>query len=535
MHAPAAIVGWRSATLHTRALVVAILIIAVMAAARAAFAALVELRTDEAYYWTWSKEDVLSFLDHPPMIAWFVRAGTAVFGDTPFGARAGGLLALAGTQLLLADIVRRRTHGLAPMLFALLAPEAAAYYSLMMVLVAPDVPLVVFLTAMLWALIRLDESRDPRWWLLAGACGGLALLSKYTAVMFVPAILAFMLVPPKNRLWLLTPWPWLAGAVAVLVFSPVLIWNAQHHWASFAFQFVRLTAERPWSLAWFGDFVGLQWGLVGPLLFPLVVAGTAMAAWDGYRSKDGARILLATAAAVPFVYFLWRSGWMRISVTWPMVLWPPAFAAAALTLDDLRRRKHQWVRLLTRAAFLAIGGAGLVLLILAYYVIPGPLPLGKLDPIGQEAGYEEVARKAVELMENTGATWIATTEYRTYAMLRWHFKDRIPVVQINERSRFVGFDQEKLRRLDPQSALYVTPRGRIPTELWARMGVQRRTVGMARRTWRGRRLTKFYFQQTTGWRADFTPASGTLLYGATPYFPAGPRILCKGVRCRAPI
>jgi hypothetical protein len=77
------------------------------------------------------------------MIAWFVRAGTAVFGDTPFGARAGGLLALAGTQLLLADIVRRRTHGLAPMLLALLAPEAAVYYGLMMVLVAPDVPLVV--------------------------------------------------------------------------------------------------------------------------------------------------------------------------------------------------------------------------------------------------------------------------------------------------------------------------------------------------------------------------------------------------------
>jgi len=35
-----------------------------------------------AYYWTWSKENVLSFLDHPPMIAWFVRFGTAIFGDT---------------------------------------------------------------------------------------------------------------------------------------------------------------------------------------------------------------------------------------------------------------------------------------------------------------------------------------------------------------------------------------------------------------------------------------------------------------------
>ncbi|MCX7309321.1 MAG: glycosyltransferase, partial [Afipia sp.] len=56
------------------------------------YAAVADLRTDEAYYWTWSKENVLSFLDHPPMIAWFVRFGTAIFGDTNFGARFGGLL-----------------------------------------------------------------------------------------------------------------------------------------------------------------------------------------------------------------------------------------------------------------------------------------------------------------------------------------------------------------------------------------------------------------------------------------------------------
>ncbi|HVI64435.1 MAG TPA: glycosyltransferase family 39 protein, partial [Bradyrhizobium sp.] len=74
-----------------------------MTALRIAFAQLMELRTDEAYYWTWSKEHALSFLDHPPMIAWFIRFGTAIFGDTAFGARFAGILAMLMTQLLLAD------------------------------------------------------------------------------------------------------------------------------------------------------------------------------------------------------------------------------------------------------------------------------------------------------------------------------------------------------------------------------------------------------------------------------------------------
>src|ERR1700710_225490 len=82
-------------------------LIALLTAMRAIYAGVIELRTDEAYYWTWSKESVLSFLDHPPMIAWFIRFGTAIFGDTNFGARFAGLLAMLVTQLLLADIVRR--------------------------------------------------------------------------------------------------------------------------------------------------------------------------------------------------------------------------------------------------------------------------------------------------------------------------------------------------------------------------------------------------------------------------------------------
>src|ERR1700756_4203702 len=105
---------------------------AAMTALRIAYANLLELRTDEAYYWTWSKEHALSFLDHPPLIAWFIRFGTAIFGDTNLGVRFGGIVAMLAMQLLLADIARRVTRDTRAVVFALLMPEAALYYGLLM-------------------------------------------------------------------------------------------------------------------------------------------------------------------------------------------------------------------------------------------------------------------------------------------------------------------------------------------------------------------------------------------------------------------
>jgi 4-amino-4-deoxy-L-arabinose transferase-like glycosyltransferase len=218
------------------------------------YAGVLDLRTDEAYYWTWSKElPQLCFLDHPPMIAWFIKFGTSIFGDTNLGVRFAGILAMAATQLLLADIVWRVTYNARAVMLAVLLPEAALYYGLLMAKVAPDTAAIPFTVAMMWALVRLRESDDARWWLAAGLFGGLALLSKFTVVMLLPAVVAFTLVPDWRRRWLLSPYPWAAALIAVLLFSPVLIWNAQHDWASFKFQLVRATAARDVSLRTVGE------------------------------------------------------------------------------------------------------------------------------------------------------------------------------------------------------------------------------------------------------------------------------------------
>ena len=490
-------------------------LIVAMTALRVIYASVIDLRTDEAYYWTWSKEDVLCFLDHPPMIAWFIRSGTAIFGDSNFGVRFAGIVAMLVTQLLLADIVRRVTHDVRAIVLAVLLPEAALYYGLLMAKVAPDVALIPFAVAMFWALIRLHESGDGRWWLAAGVFAGLSLLSKFTAVMFLPAVAAFMLVPSWRRRWLLSPYPLAAALIAVVLFLPVLIWNYQHDWASFKFQFVRATATHEMSLRTVGDYIGLQFGLVGFVLLPVVLSGLTLTAWRGYRRSDPAAILLSTAVIVPFGYFFWKSLTLRIGDTWPMFMWPVGFAATAINIAMLRWEDFpRWMIKSTISWARAAIATGIVFVVLVflYYVVTPWNFIGKADPIGGEAGFQEVADRAQAELQKIGATWIATTDYRTYAMLRWYFSGRVPVIQINERERFLGFRDPGMNLIRGHTGLYV---GREPDDaspLWASIAAVRQPLERVDRSWRGIVMDTYALQRLTGWTPDLSPPPNSPLY-----------------------
>jgi len=490
-------------------------LIAAMTALRLTYAGAIDLRTDEAYYWTWSKESALSFLDHPPMIAWFIRFGTAIFGDTGLGVRFAGIVAMLVTQLLLADIVRRVTHDVRAVVLAVLMPEAALYYGLLMAKVAPDVAMIPFAVAMLWALVRLHESGDSRWWLAAGVFGGLALISKFTVVMLLPAVAAFMLVPAWRRRWLFSPYPFAAALIAVAVFFPVLIWNAQHDWASFRFQFVRAVATHELSLRTVGDYIGLQFGLVGFVLLPVVLFGVSLTAWRGYRRGDAVAILLSTAVIVPFFYFFWKSLTLRVGDTWPTFIWPAGFAAAAINIALLPREgfSAQLIRSSIGWAWTAIvSGMVFVVLVFLYYVVAPWNFLGSIDPIGNEAGYDQVAARAQAELAATGATWIATTDYRTYSMLRWYFNGRVPVIQINERGRFMGFRDPGMNRVEGHAGLYV---GRVPDDrspVWASIPAVRQPLERVDRNWRGLVMDTYALEKLTGWTPELSPPPDSPLF-----------------------
>src|SRR5258707_4640948 len=206
-------------------------------------AAFTPITFDEAYYWMWSKSLAGGYYDHPPMVAVVIRLGTLIAGDTELGVRLVSiLLALPmswaiyqATSVLFGG---RRVAATAAILLNVTLMAAVGT-----MIVTPDAPLLVASSFVLLALAKVLQTGRGAWWLAVGAAAGCALLSKYTALFFGPAILIWLIVVPKLRHWLISPWLYLGGLVAVLMFAPVIWWNADHHWVSFIKQIRRARIE----------------------------------------------------------------------------------------------------------------------------------------------------------------------------------------------------------------------------------------------------------------------------------------------------
>jgi hypothetical protein len=337
-----------------------------------------------------------------------------------------------------------------------------------------------------------------------------------------------MLVPDWRGRWLKSSYPYIAALIALALFLPVLIWNAQHDWASFRFQMVRATAAHQWSARTFGEFIGLQFGLVGFVLLPLVLASVGFTAWLGYRRREPVGILLSTAVLGPLAYFMWKSLSLRVGDTWPMFIWPFGFAAAAIHLATMRQegfsqtsitRSDGW----TRAA-IACGIAYVVAVFLYYVATPWNF-IGRTDPVGGEAGYEAIVGRAKAELEKTGATWIATTDYRTYSMLRWFLGDRVPVIQINERGRYIGFRLPDVNLIRGKPGLYVgrEPENHPANPLWASIPALREPLERVERVWRGVVMDTYALERLTGWTPELAPPPNSPLFRW--------RLLAQSLRC----
>ena len=109
----------------------------------------------------------------------------------------------------------------------------------------PDAPLTAAWVASLYYLERALVAGSPGAWWRAGLALGIGAISKYSIGLLVAVTAVFMLWDPPSRRWWRRFEPYGAALLAIAVFSPVILWNAQHEWASFAFQTSRRLAESP--------------------------------------------------------------------------------------------------------------------------------------------------------------------------------------------------------------------------------------------------------------------------------------------------
>ena len=210
-------------------------------------------------------------------------------------------------------------------------PEAALYYGLLMAKVSPDTAMIPFAVAMLWALAGLTGAAI-RAGGLPPACSRPRAAVEFTAIMLARAVLA-------------SRWCRTGGALAV---QPLSVGECVDRGRCFrgadlecaarlgvfGFRFVRAVATHEVSLRTVDEFIGLQFGLVGFVMLPVVLSGVMLTAWRGYRAASH-RDPAVDVCAGPLLYFGWKSLTLRVGDTWPMFLWPAGFAAAAINLAVL--------------------------------------------------------------------------------------------------------------------------------------------------------------------------------------------------------
>jgi len=414
----------------------AIVLIVVLFLVRLAVAAATPLSLDEALYWMWSKHLAGGYLDHPPMTPILIRLGTSLFGDTEFGVRfLGVLLSLPATYAVWRSATilfdDDRIGATAGLLFTLTLAIAVGS-----VLMTPDNPVLVTTTFLLLCLAKLMQTGRSEWWIAVGVAFGLGMLSKYTTVFFAVSILIWLLAVPGLRKWLLTPWPWLSGLIALVLFSPTLVWNAEHGWASVFYQYRRLVVHE-WSLRYLGEFFAAEMGLATPPIFVLGTMGLVRLLTAG--GTLGARMLISAMVWPLALYFIWHTFHGRVEGNWPEPLYPAFVIAAAVAAHD-KTWPPVWQRLASLSEQLAVP-VGLVFASAIYVqAIFGIIPLGHVDPTARAlgVGWKELAAEIDHVREQMGSPVILTTAYGLTAWLTFYLQSPTPVVQITERMRYVN-------------------------------------------------------------------------------------------------
>jgi 4-amino-4-deoxy-L-arabinose transferase-like glycosyltransferase len=419
-----------------------VIAIFVLIALRVIAGAFLPLSADESYYWLWSRHLAAGYFDDPPAIAFAVRIGTAIFGDTSFGVRFVPLLcslaASWATWRAGAVLLRDEKAGLqACLLFSATLMVAVESMAATM-----DALVLACAALFLLTLAKFEETRDGRWWLAVGAAAGLGLLSKYTFFFLGFGALVWLIVTPSLRRWLWSPWPYLGGALALIIFVPNLWWNATHHWLTFGLEYGRVVAGRP-TLRFLIEFLAAEFGLATPLIFVLGVMGIGLAtrAWRA----EPALALIAALAWPAIVYFAYHSLHDRVQGNWPSFLMP-AFAVAAVAAT-----RHAgwtgWRAGLARFSARFAAPLALVLLTAVYLqAFFGLAPLGRKDPSTRLAGFgiADVAAQVDAVRISQHASAILTTHYETtgwfafYAPVTVVTRSRAPLIQIGDDNRWLS-------------------------------------------------------------------------------------------------
>jgi len=382
---------------------------------RLIYAIFLPLAPQEAYYWNYSRHLDLSYFDHPPMAAYFIKL-TTLLGTSAFSIHLAAILLSVPMTIAV--------YRLASMLFdervgfwSAVTINLTFIYAIGAMIITPDCPLLLFWILSMIACYMIAKGGARFWWILLGIFLGAGFASKYSIAFAGLGALIFFASGGERRRWLLTPWPYIALVSSILVALPVIYWNYAHDWASFAFQSTRRAGEmtrlRP---DFFFGYIGTIVGIYGIVPLPLLIASI----WDvfkkGIRPENPQYSLLASFS-IPLVVFLLPLSliyWIKMNWTAPAFIgW--FIAAVAYYFANQHR---EWVRIWGKVSFYFV--------LISFVLVSLAVPLSGLF-LGSDsffANWEKLGARVQKIGADMERPYfIAGSEYKISSQLAFHLPD----------------------------------------------------------------------------------------------------------------
>ena len=405
-----------------------------------------ELVGDEAYYWLLSHRLDMSYFDKGPGVAWTIALGRSMFGDTVLGVRIFSVLLSVATGWWL-FLLARRLFDERIALGALVLTGIIPLFATGAILMTIDPLSVFFWTTAAYAFWVAIE-RESLWpWVLTGVLVGAGALCKYINLFQLVCFIIFLAMDSTRRRRLWSPGFFLMVIVALLMCTPMIVWNVQLHWVAVRHLMERGALDRGWRFSVTEPlvFVAVQGGVISPVFF----VGILMAVFSRPSEPESepratATRYLQTLFIPVFVMYLVLSvnkagqpNWTAPAYIAGVILLATRFLPALLDAGRWRRTALVGAALAFITTVLLHGNT--------WWLHLPP----KRDPLDRVRGSIDLATKVDAVMAASGATYVIANKYSTASILMFYLKghphtylpDTLPRID-NQFSIWPGYASE---------------------------------------------------------------------------------------------
>lgn len=388
------------------------------------------LHPDEAYYWLWSTNLQLSYYDHAPMVAYFIKL-TTLFSNSELAVRFSTIIATVILTFLLWKLVKSLFKSEVTASAAIIILHSMPILFSVSIITTPDTPSFLFLSVATFFVWKLIKSENQNYWYLIGLFFGLSMLSKYTACLFLMSLFFYMLLD-KKIYWFKSYQLYLGIIISVICFLPVIYWNWQHDWASFSYQIGHGLSNKGIRFNYIFEYLGTQAGVFNVILFfPVLYIGIKY-----LFSKNTEKVFIA-AFSVPVILFYVITALKRLpGGNWPIpAYFTFAIIAAIYFADGIRFKK----KLLIISIILNIVLSVLVGLHAKFSIFPVELiseDAAIADTTNWFYSYKELTEKL--LKENY--SFVMTPSHQLSSTIAYYSKNKIKTAVLPHKTKKSQYD-----------------------------------------------------------------------------------------------